>query len=266
MKTSTVFITKEIAEHLLKYNNSNRALRRRTVGYFANCLKSGSFYTTHQGIAIAGTMGDPVRLYDGQHRLAAIVETGISTCLQVTEEASVQCFENADNGLPRSIADRASIRSKEASVCSVVYELCTHGAQYCKAPVDKIKAIYQIIQPHLANVPMPGIRGLSLSAFTTAFLLQQKLTGENDAGLFMSMHTDKSSELAIKNPLLFSIKVRQSQHITRRSYTQAEAFCLIWDCIDGQSRKMIRVRTDAKDHAIVAIRNNWRELYLCAKS
>lgn len=262
MKTFITIITKQIAEHLLKYNIGNRAPRKRTVNYFKDCLKEGSFHTTHQGIAIQGTLRSPIRILDGQHRLIAIAETGIAAQIQVTEEATLACFENADNGLPRTLGDRVNIKGKEASICSTFFDLCAYGSMRHKPSVDRIKAIYDLIAPELSHVPLPGVRGISLSGFSAAFVIQQKVYGFNDCASFSSLDSEKCTELAKRNPLLFSLKLRQSQHHTRQTLYHAEAFCLLWDCLDGEPRKRVLVRKDARERALQIIKREWRELYL----
>lgn len=262
MKTSIVNINPKLAEYLLAFNNRNRSFRKATLAYFSTCLKEGSFHTTHQGIAMEGTLQNPIRIFDGQHRLMAIVATGISANIQVSENADIACFENADNGLPRALCDRAGMKSKEASICSVLYYLCNTKTQ--KPSVDRIKIIHEIIQPILEYVPMPGIRGLSLAGFTAAFILQQKKYGFNSCDEFSSLDSKKIQNLAIKNPLLFNLKTRQSQHSTRKRLTHAEAFCAIWDCVDKQDLKRLIIRGDATQRASSILAIEWSELHRAA--
>jgi len=261
MKTSIITITKQIADHLLRYNFGNRSPRKRTVQYFKDCLKEGSFYTTHQGIAIQGTIRNPIRVLDGQHRLIAIAESGISAEVQVTEDATLACFENADNGLPRSMSDRAAIKGKEASICGVFFELCAHGSLRHKPSVDRIKAIYDLIEEYLKHVPLHGQKGISLSAFSAAFLIQQKVYGFNDCADFSSIDAERCSDLAKRNPVLFQLKLRQSQNYTRKTLHHAEAFCMVWDCINGEPRKRVMIRSDARERAMKIIKSEWSELY-----
>jgi hypothetical protein len=265
MKTSIVNINKKLAEYLLEFNIGNRKLRDRTVRYFADCLKEGSFHTTHQGVAIQGTIKNPIRILDGQHRLAAIAATGIPAEILVSEEASIACFENVDNGLPRALCDRAGIKGKEASICSVFYYLCSEGRLH-KPSVDRIKAIYDLIRPVLQYVPLPGVRGISLSGFSAAFVLQQKVYGFNDCDEFSSFDSQKISNLAINKPLLFNLKTRQSQHSTRKTFTHAESFCAIWDCVSNRNLKRLTIRGDATDRAMGIIKQQWPELYRIASS
>ena len=261
MKTSIITITPHIASHLLKYNFGNRSLRKRTVQYFIDCLKEGSFHTTHQGIAIQGTMRNPIRVLDGQHRLEGIAQSGISAEVQVTEDASLACFENADNGLPRSMSDRASIKGKEASICGVFFELCAHGSLRHKPSVDRIKAIYDLIEEYLKHIPLHGNRGVSLAGFSAAFLLQQKSYGFNDCADFSSIDSEKCRDLAKRNPALFQLRIRQTLNHKRTTLHHAEAFCMLWDCVNGEPRKRVAIRSDARERAMKIIKSEWSDLY-----
>ena len=262
MKTSIVNINPKLAEYLLAFNDKNRSFRKKTLAYFITCLKEGSFHTTHQGIAMEGTLQNPIRIFDGQHRLMAIVSTGICANILVSENSDIACFENADNGLPRSLSDRVGIKGKETSICSVFYYLCNSNNQ--KPSVDRIKVIYEIIQPILKYIPMPGVRGLSLAGFTSAFIVQQKKYGFNNCDEFSSIDSQKIQNLAIKNPLLFNLKTRQSQHSTRGRLTHAESFCAIWDCVDKKDLKRLMIRGDATQRASNIIAIEWPQLYLTA--
>lgn len=261
MKTSIITITKTIAEHLLKFNFGNRSPRKRTVQYFKDCLKEGSFYTTHQGIAIQGTMRNPIRVLDGQHRLIAIADSGISAEVQVTEDATLACFENADNGLPRTMSDRAAIKGKEAAICGVFFELCAHGSLRHKPSVDRIKAIYDLIEEYLKHIPLHGNRGVSLAGFSAAFLLQQKSYGFNDCADFSSIDAEKCRDLAKRNPALFQLRIRQTLNRKRTTLHHAEAFCMLWDCVNGEPRKRVTIRSDARERAMKIIKSEWSELY-----
>lgn len=76
-----VFITPEIAAKYLERNyKGNRKLSQRRVDYFVQLLRDGLFRTTHQGIGF----DKDGNLIDGQHRLWAIVESGIGAEMQVT--------------------------------------------------------------------------------------------------------------------------------------------------------------------------------------
>jgi hypothetical protein len=82
IQTSIVYITPEMAGEMLKRNTNNlRRIERPRVAFYVAQIKANKFRTTHQGIAFH----KDGRLVDGQHRLAAIYESGIGVWLQVTD-------------------------------------------------------------------------------------------------------------------------------------------------------------------------------------
>ena len=81
MKTRIETITPALAtEWLDKHNSVNRKISEPTVQSYAMDMKNGRWTLTHQGIAF-DTEGN---LQDGQHRLWAIVFSGITLEMMVT--------------------------------------------------------------------------------------------------------------------------------------------------------------------------------------
>jgi hypothetical protein len=96
-----VNVSPEIAGVYLKNNRGNRPLRPSTVRSIAAMMSAGRWTETHQGIAF-DVQG---RLVDGQHRLHAIIQAGVSIPLLVTRELPANAFEVIDVNTPRRAAD-----------------------------------------------------------------------------------------------------------------------------------------------------------------
>lgn len=79
MKTVTESITPDMASSWLAKNNHNRNLSASLVAKYARSMLSGDWSLTHQGIAFY----DDGSLADGQHRLNAIVISGVTVKMQV---------------------------------------------------------------------------------------------------------------------------------------------------------------------------------------
>ena len=105
MESKTVLITPEIAEDLLTRNKINRPWCKNNLNYLKEELRSGRWQLTHQGIAISACH----LILDGQHRLRAIKETGISAELLVTNDVDRDVFKVLDTGKRRNGADILSI-------------------------------------------------------------------------------------------------------------------------------------------------------------
>jgi hypothetical protein len=109
MKFDQVMITPEYARVLLQKNQDNRPLHVSRVKLFEAELRDGNFKLTHQGIAI-GCSG---RLLDGQHRLHAIANTGISAPLMVATGVPDESFAVLDTGIKRGASDVLAICGSE---------------------------------------------------------------------------------------------------------------------------------------------------------
>lgn len=80
MNTIKMIVTPAMAAEWLAKNTRNRAISPRRVEQYASEMSRGVWRTTHQGIAICE---DGV-LADGQHRLSAVVMSGMPVEMMVT--------------------------------------------------------------------------------------------------------------------------------------------------------------------------------------
>lgn len=80
MRIEVKTVTPEMAELWLTKNKRNRRLNQRRVKMYAREIAKGRWYLHHQGVAFY----DDGTLADGQHRLAAIVESGVSCDMVVS--------------------------------------------------------------------------------------------------------------------------------------------------------------------------------------
>ena len=92
--TEWTTITPAMAATLLQSNRSNRPLSSNAVKDIADRMSEGSWTVTHQGIGV-DVNGD---LVDGQHRLAAIVKSGIAFRYLVTTGLPPETFDHVDVG------------------------------------------------------------------------------------------------------------------------------------------------------------------------
>lgn len=89
------WITPELAKHWLgNFNNVNRQKKKAGIEFLAAEIAEGRHILTHQGIAF-GADGE---LYDGQHRLEAIVLAGVPVQMMVTRGLSPQARDVIDSG------------------------------------------------------------------------------------------------------------------------------------------------------------------------
>ena len=91
---SVMLVTPALAAEWLKSNTRNRRIDATAVSNLASVIRGGGWRTTHQGIAF----GADGALYDGQHRLSAIVEAGVGVHVEVTRGLDTDSLGVIDNG------------------------------------------------------------------------------------------------------------------------------------------------------------------------
>jgi hypothetical protein len=122
-------VTPEMAARWLKNNFGNRPIRWDTVKAYARDMLNGLWVPTHQGLAF----NDKDALIDGQHRLHAIVMSGVTIRMMVTfglpskiERKEMTTMDAVDRGATRSVGDQLTIQhgfsngSITASICATL--------------------------------------------------------------------------------------------------------------------------------------------------
>lgn len=97
-------ITPELAELFLEDNyEANRKVRKGWVDQLADMMRKGTFVSENGQTIVFGEDG---KLYDGQHRLMAIVESGCPQKLFVVwVEDGERTYQTIDNGNKRNAGD-----------------------------------------------------------------------------------------------------------------------------------------------------------------
>lgn len=94
-------ITPAVAQAMLDYNTKNRPLNERRAHRLANQMQKGEWRLTFSPIVFAKSG----RLQDGQHRLRAVVISGVSIQAYVAFGDADENFAFLDTGRPRNGAD-----------------------------------------------------------------------------------------------------------------------------------------------------------------
>ena len=100
-------ITPQLAKDLLSGNLHNRSVSKNRVHYYAEIMKRGE-WDGRNGESIKITRDGEIT--DGQHRLLAVIESGIPTEMMVVYNVSLQSQETIDQGRPRSLTDIFTLR------------------------------------------------------------------------------------------------------------------------------------------------------------
>ena len=96
-----VDLTPELAEKWLGHNVGNRNLRRQKVQQYARDMREGNWHTSGQAIQFDWNG----RLVDGQHRLEAVIESGVTIEVLVVKGLDPRAREVIDTGAKRTASD-----------------------------------------------------------------------------------------------------------------------------------------------------------------
>lgn len=126
--SEVVEITPKMAVALLENMVENRSVSERIVKRYAEDMRNGRWMVTNQGIGI----NEEGKLFDGQHRLWAIIEANVPIQMMVSRGFKKEAVYGVDGGRARSDADRVIIsgmsswvKTKEVAIVRMM--LITHA-------------------------------------------------------------------------------------------------------------------------------------------
>lgn len=168
--TSIEDITPALAEALLGANGRNRSLRRQLVETYAADMSKGAWQFTGEALKIAADGA----LLDGQHRLAAVVKSGVSVPMLVVRGLPSSAQEVMDSGAKRTSADALRLRNETNAtvLSSVARMILSEGGKILVRPstTDLINVVET--DPNLRWVINNGIPNLGgLKRLTTATVI-----------------------------------------------------------------------------------------------
>ena len=116
-----VLVTPELAAEWLKHNTRNRLKRPKRIAAYSRDMAAGRWRRSGEAIKFApdGT------LLDGQNRLKAIIDAGVSVVLMVVRGIEPEAQMVMDSGIGRTASDATAMRSiKHASTASAATRWC----------------------------------------------------------------------------------------------------------------------------------------------
>lgn len=131
-----VMVTPKMALEWLEKNHiSQRIMRDHTMFQYASEIESDSWYFNGDTI-VFDTEQDMV---NGQHRLCAIVYTGIAIPCLIVTGVSLKARPTIDTGKKRNLTETTGF---EAYVCRVLQSLCPQKARQLGLTADSAAVVY----------------------------------------------------------------------------------------------------------------------------
>jgi len=205
-------ITPAIAKKLLLSNTHNRTVGIKVRAYSLAMMR-GEWKLNGEAIKIAADGA----ILDGQHRLLAIIESGVTIQTLVVRGLTNDTQETMDTGKSRSLADVLKLRGEKncialASIITGIIRWELYGAKAAitdgtsKFPVTNAQATARLdAEPSLRDLPM-AIQAVSRRAHISSKIIgvlyyQFTKLDVDDADFFIARLTDGDA-LAVGNPIL----------------------------------------------------------------
>lgn len=226
-------VTPELAKSWLLQNNFNRPQRPDLVADYARQIRDGRWRRNHQGIAFT----EKGTLLDGQHRLFAIVETGITVPMLVIINEPIENHLSIDGGKRRTPLDvvRLEIRSNTVKAKHISTVKAMIAGVFCKSQNHlSSQEIVELLRRHFCavawavdilgktNEGTPTVLGVIARAYNnvpTERLLEF-------CSMLISGQGDHPSLVLIRNLREFITGQRDRQEDTRRAVYRRTQYVL----------------------------------------
>lgn len=123
IKTKIITVTPQDAERYLKNMIHNRPPSVRHTTFLANAMRRGEWHLTGQPIIF----DERGRLLDGQHRMRAIIASGVTVTILAVYGAQDSTFSKMDQGRSRSVSDALGSVPNRTAVAGAVCLLHAAG-------------------------------------------------------------------------------------------------------------------------------------------
>lgn len=233
MHTYNTLVDPALAAEWLEHNHTNRPLSPRVVGAYARDMTNGQWRETGEAIKFA-TDG---ALLDGQHRLAAVVQSGQTLMLTVVEGLEHEAQRVLDSGRRRTVANNLSIAgSKYATVKAAAarHALTVPSAGFIENAIDapthaEINDFAEGFGEALDDAAPHGTEmgrtlGIPPSVIALAWIRFSQIDAEACREFFYSMHEQRTN--GVGDPRLALVRTLANNR--DRKIKTREYFSLIY--------------------------------------
>lgn len=225
-------ITPAMAAELLQRNKNNRPLREKVVDRYAADMLAGGWKVTGEAIKIDRNGN----LADGQHRLSAVIRSGVTILSVIIFDVEPDSRPYMDGGIPRTRADQLTMLGyknahRTSTLCRLLYsweEGRSLGTHPSRSPsLAEIEAVYGrwAAIPNGLSLSWQCSRhggGIAPSALALFFTLAYTVSPDSTSDF--AVHLSTGAGLDIGHPVLHlrnhlasqlarGVKVKRHQHV-----------------------------------------------------
>jgi len=208
-------VTPDYAKSILENSGDNRLVSSRLVDSLADQMRAGKWVSDSNDLVMIDETG---ALINGQHRMNAVIKSGVSVLMLVARGANAAVMDYLDAGRPRRIGDTLTIKgvkyaNKRAATYAGAYKLLYRRNKLSMAAYEDVDCVFSKHWEKIESFYSSGKAGkvLKMGAATALLLLRYNFkSSEVDAfidRICEGANLDAgSNELKLRNKLL-EIKV-----------------------------------------------------------
>ena len=259
-----VHLTPELASEILKHNNNNRSISRCNLLQITNSIKNNSYLLNGEAIII----DSDGMLLDGQHRLYAIINTGVAIDTTVSIGMPPKSYKTIDVGRKRSGGDVLAMNNvpspKNASALIASYFAYRRGLTIAAsrpnrysdslATPDAILHFYLQYPSLVDDVVVSARKCIEKRAYLSAskvgayilYLILDKRHSKDAVYSFFYQVFRIEPSTNITIDLLSEALERNKMNQTKLTGAQIEAYIIkSWNCfVTGKELKQLRYSTN----------------------
>lgn len=203
IRTRILEIGPDEAKALLAANYKNRVIKPAVVNKYAKQMQEGEWLLAHQGIAFSKSG----RGIDLQHRLLAVIKSGCTIRIMVSEGLDDKVFEVTDKHCKRSTAD--SIEEKSDHVSIARFFLRVQGGDAALHTESDVKVVVDLFREEMDALSLEKIkrvRMLTSIPVRSALVLQMALMPKHATTILKKMRHLGNHETKDYTPLMYAFE------------------------------------------------------------
>ena len=205
-------ITPLYAKMLLAKNQNPRQLKSWHVKEFVRHINEGTFLATPQGIALDKNGN----LRDGQHRLAAVVESGVAVEMYVATEVGDDVVKYIDRGMRRTNNDVMGVDKRIGEMVTKLARIADGFQRPNEEALFRALKVFGSKAELLLSVCSAAKKGLNQTAVKVAVILNMMDYGDDVALQYAAFSSTDGigcspCVLALRNRIAFSPRKLESQ-------------------------------------------------------
>jgi hypothetical protein len=209
VEAKIVTITPAMARKFLARNTHNRPVREARVNAYARLMTGGLWHLNGEAIKVAvdGT------ILDGQHRLRAVVKSGVTIQTLVVSGLPMEAQETMDSGAKRSTGDVFSLRGEQnaamlASVARKVWLWDSGDKRFSSKESPSSPELAALLEQNsglrrsadIAVRTYHSFRYIPPSVVGAAHHLASRIAGDEATWFFQRL--GDGAELSLRHPIL----------------------------------------------------------------